>query len=247
MKVRQMFIATVAALSAAGFVATTGYAQQQPQGGGGQGSGNGQGAGRRRAGQQGQQRRMPLADAVKALNLPAEQQTKVDALIEKSRSDMRALPQEERRAKGREIQAKLLQDVNALLTPEQQTKLREEMRSQRQNGGNNNAGPFNGLVQQLNLTAEQKAKIDPIVKDATDQMAKARADQNLQGRDRSQKMRSIMDDTRNKIRPLLTPEQQTKLDSYRPGQGGGGNRPGGARRGGGSGNNTGGGNTGVGG
>lgn len=242
MKVQRMFIATVAALSLAGLVVSTGYAQQ-PQGGAGQG--NGQGAGRRRVGgQQGQQqRRMPMVEAIKALNLPVEQQTKVDALIEKSRTDTRALPQEERRTKGREIQRKLQSDINALLTPEQKTKLREELRKLRQNGGNN-AGPFNGMIQPLNLTAEQKTKIDPIIKDATDQMAKLRTDQNLQGRERGQKTRAIVQETRSKIRPLLTPDQQTKFDSYRPGQGGG-NRQGGANRQGGGARRSGG--TGVGG
>ena len=61
-----------------------------------------------------------VEEAVGALT--AEQKTKIEAILAKSRDAMQAIPQEERMEKGREIQTKARADIRALLTAEQQTK-----------------------------------------------------------------------------------------------------------------------------
>ena len=60
-------------------------------------------------------------------------------------------------------------------------------------------------TEQLNLTPEQKAKVQPIVDQATPQIESIR-------REAMQKTKAVMDNAIAQIRPLLTPEQQKKLD-----------------------------------
>jgi protein CpxP len=60
-------------------------------------------------------------------------------------------------------------------------------------------------TEQLNLTPEQKAKVQPIVDQATPQIENIR-------REAMQKTKAVMDTAMAQIRPLLTPEQQKKFD-----------------------------------
>ena len=67
---------------------------------------------------------------------------------------------------------------------------------------------FNHLTEDLNLTADQKAKVQPILDQARPQI-QAIHDEAMQ------KTKAIMDNTMTQIRPLLTPEQQQKLDALK--------------------------------
>ncbi len=69
------------------------------------------------------------------------------------------------------------------------------------------------LDQQLNLTADQKTKIQTILQDANQQ---AQALQNNSSGDKKQlhqQMRQLHENTHAQIRAALTPEQQQKFDS----------------------------------
>ncbi|HEY3662328.1 MAG TPA: hypothetical protein VGL24_04170 [Chthoniobacterales bacterium] len=61
------------------------------------------------------------------------------------------------------------------------------------------------MTEQLNLTPEQKAKVQPIVDQATPQIESIR-------RDAMEKTKTVVDNAMSQIRPMLTPEQQKKLD-----------------------------------
>ena len=78
-------------------------------------------------------------------------------------------------------------------------------------------------TEQLNLTPEQKAKVQPIVDQATPQIENIR-------REAMQKTKAVMDTAMAQIRPLLTPEQQKRLEDAqndrRGGHGGHGGRGG---------------------
>lgn len=69
----------------------------------------------------------------KELTLTADQKTKILAILTKSREQVQAIPQEERREKGRELMQQANQDVRAVLTAEQQKKF-DEMRPGRGEG-----------------------------------------------------------------------------------------------------------------
>jgi Spy/CpxP family protein refolding chaperone len=62
------------------------------------------------------------------------------------------------------------------------------------------------LSDDLNLNADQKAKVQPIVDQARPQIRAIHEEA-------MQKTKAVMDDTMTQIRPLLTAEQQQKLDA----------------------------------
>jgi hypothetical protein len=74
------------------------------------------------------------------LNLTADQETKVKALLEegaKKRAELRDAPQDERREKMRTVMEEQNKKMKEILTPEQFTKwekMREEMRARRPGG-----------------------------------------------------------------------------------------------------------------
>ncbi len=70
-----------------------------------------------------------------AVQLTAEQKTKITAIYAKSREKMQALPEDQRMEKGREIMAAVRTEVRAVLTAEQQKKFDEMAPGRGQGGG----------------------------------------------------------------------------------------------------------------
>src|SRR5882757_3072192 len=68
------------------------------------------------------------------------------------------------------------------------------------------------LAEKLNLTAEQKEKIKPIIADEGQALKALRDDTSIERDAKRTKMHEIMQAHNAQIRPLLTPEQQAKLD-----------------------------------
>ena len=64
------------------------------------------------------------------------------------------------------------------------------------------------LTEKLNLTADQKAKVQPIVDATKPQMVAIH-------QEAMQKAKSVMENAMSQIRPMLTPEQVTKLDAMK--------------------------------
>ncbi len=61
------------------------------------------------------------------------------------------------------------------------------------------------MTERLDLTADQKAKVQPIIDQARPQIEQIR-------REAMQKLKAVMDNVRSQIRPLLTAEQQKRMD-----------------------------------
>jgi Spy/CpxP family protein refolding chaperone len=68
--------------------------------------------------------------------------------------------------------------------------------------------PLEHLTKELNLTPDQQAKVAPIVEQAKPQMQQIH-------REAMEKARAVMENTTAQIRPLLTAEQQQKLDALK--------------------------------
>lgn len=60
-------------------------------------------------------------------------------------------------------------------------------------------------TERLELTAEQKVQIQPVIDQATPQIENIR-------REAMEKTKAVLENAMAQIRPMLTPEQQTKLD-----------------------------------
>jgi Spy/CpxP family protein refolding chaperone len=67
---------------------------------------------------------------------------------------------------------------------------------------------FKHLTESLNLTPDQQAKVQPILDQARPQLKAIH-------QEAMQKSKAIMDSTMSQIRPLLTAEQQKKLDDIK--------------------------------
>jgi len=61
------------------------------------------------------------------------------------------------------------------------------------------------ITEKLDLTSDQQTKVQPIIEGAKPQIAAIQ-------QDAMQKTKAVMDSTLSQIRPLLTPDQQKKLD-----------------------------------
>jgi Spy/CpxP family protein refolding chaperone len=68
--------------------------------------------------------------------------------------------------------------------------------------------PFDHLTKDLNLTDDQKTKVQPIIDQTKPQMAAIH-------REAMEKMHALLESAGAQIRPLLTPEQQVKFDAMK--------------------------------
>lgn len=74
--------------------------------------------------------------------------------------------------------------------------------------------PLERRLEQLNLTADERAKIQPILDKANPQLETIR-------REALEKAKAVVDTALVEIRPMLTPEQQSQLDQQQPSRHGG--------------------------
>ena len=72
--------------------------------------------------------------------------------------------------------------------------------------GHGHGNPLARLTETLNLTPDQEAKVQPILDQTKPQITAIH-------QEAMQKTKAIMDNAVLQIRPLLTPEQQTKFDA----------------------------------
>src|SRR6266446_7619039 len=71
--------------------------------------------------------------------------------------------------------------------------------------GGSHHSSLDRITEKLNLTPEQKAKVQPIIDQARPQIETIR-------REAMQKTKTVMDNAMAQIRPLLTPDQQKQLE-----------------------------------
>lgn len=72
-------------------------------------------------------------------------------------------------------------------------------------GGHRHGSPLEHLTKSLNLTADQQAKVQPIIDAAKPQIIAIH-------KDAMQKTQAVISNAASQIRPLLNPDQQKKFD-----------------------------------
>ena len=68
------------------------------------------------------------------------------------------------------------------------------------------------MTKHLKLTDDQQAKIKPILEERHNKMMELRQDTSMPREERMEKFREIRQESMEKIKPILTPEQQTKWE-----------------------------------
>ncbi|HXG24230.1 MAG TPA: hypothetical protein VNJ09_06715, partial [Chthonomonadales bacterium] len=111
--------------------------------------------------------RISLAQIDSLVHLTPEQRAKISAIRDKFLSDSKALrptpgtpPNPENRQKLRELSHQATQKIMAVLTPDQKQKLQQALREKRWMRG----------IAQINLTPEQKARLNAIRKEAREKI-----------------------------------------------------------------------------
>jgi Spy/CpxP family protein refolding chaperone len=72
-----------------------------------------------------------------------------------------------------------------------------------------------GMSQTLTLTDDQKQKIKPILEEEMKKVEEMQQDRNIPPADRMKKFREAREASQDKIKPILTAEQQQKFESLR--------------------------------
>jgi Spy/CpxP family protein refolding chaperone len=208
------------------------FAQGQGQGQG-RGQGRGQGQGRMMMGPQLIER---FHNAVNELGLSDEQKPKVDEIFAKAKDDfaklqpeLQDLPMQERGQRVREFTQKLVSDVKGVLNDQQKADFDKRVAElQAQRGGGQGAGQggqmrrMRDAVASLQLTDEQKPKVEEILTKAEKDAEQARQESQGDPEAMREKARAIAQNTITALEQVLTPEQQQQFrESMRAARGGG--------------------------
>jgi Spy/CpxP family protein refolding chaperone len=176
-----------------------------------------------------------LAKMATCLGLSEDQKTKIKPILEQNFKDMQALfsdknlTRDQRRSKMQELRVKLHNQIKPLLTPEQNSKVadmwaarghRGKMGNCRMtpghHGKNFRMDPSKHLARMttcMGLSAEQQAKIKPLIEENYQQKQAVYADKTLTREQRRAKLQELRGKLHEEIKPLLTPEQLKKFDT----------------------------------
>jgi periplasmic protein CpxP/Spy len=156
------------------------------------------------------------------LNLNDQQKTQIQGIFQTQRQQAQAIRQdtsltpEQKQEKLKALRASTHQQVEGVLTPEQQQQMKQ-LRAQHEGMGKGMGGAANGMgpLSRLNLTPDQRAKIEPIMKSTREQAQAVRNDTSLTPEQKQAKMREIHQGAMAQVKSLLTPEQQQQMQNWR--------------------------------
>ncbi len=152
-----------------------------------------------------------------ALNLTDDQKAKVQTILQGERSQIQALrnntslTDEQKKQQIRELRKNDHQQLLAVLTPEQQAKMKELRQGKEGRGGFHAGRRFQGL----NLTEQQKAQLQPVFQATRQQLQALRSDTTLTPEQKHEKMREIRQNQMAQMKSILTPEQQQQWQQMR--------------------------------
>jgi len=167
------------------------------------------------------------------LNLTEAQKTKLKAIREEQHKEMESLKtsslsKEASVEKRKEIQQKYRNEFNSVLTADQKAQLEKQKTERKAKGkeakkdfkgkGKGHKGGFDKggkMAQELNLTADQKAKMEGLHKSSRSQFESIRNDKSLTDAQKKEKMQSLRKQQHEAMKSILTPEQLKKMESFK--------------------------------
>ena len=165
--------------------------------------------------------------AMKELNLTADQKAKMKALREEQKKEMEALKNDKNATKEQreQLHRKYEEQMQAILTPDQRQqleKMKEERRAQGKHGRFNKdegrEGAFKRgayLQKELGLSPDQQERMNKIRADYRTQFEALRNDNSLSKEDKKAKMHELMKKQQEEMKTVLTKEQVEKMKSLR--------------------------------
>ena len=183
----------------------------------------------------------PLKHLTKELGLTEEQQAKIKPILEEGMPVIRTIEEDAHR-KVEAMMNGIAAQVRPLLTSDQQKKL-DALKERMQKGPRppfaggpggmpGHQGPMAGgerppmppgghpdilgrLTQELNLNADQQAKLKAIAETVKPQMKALHEDTSISPEDRHAKVKALFENAESQFRPSLTSEQAQKLDEIK--------------------------------
>jgi len=200
---KKLFLIAAAGL----FFATTGNAQVQRQ------------TPQHRHMQSDSTRHFKRGEMMQQLNLSDDQKSQMKTLNETMQQQKNAiqndanLTADQKKEKMKELHQSRMEKVNAVLTPEQQAK----MKSFRQKGKQNHEmhKGANQKMHQLDLTADQKTQMKSLHQSMQQQRNAVKNDAGLSADQKKEKMKDLRKTQMEKMNTILTPEQQAKMKEWR--------------------------------
>lgn len=162
-------------------------------------------------------------DGIEKLNLTDAQKTQLKSINEDFKQRMQDLKKsdnitvKEQHEKREALVAEHQQKVNAILTPDQQSKLAASKQDFKQKGGFHKGGAREGRFEQLskdlNLTPEQTTKVQDLNQGLRTKMQDIRNNSSLTQEQKKEQVKDLMKKHREDIQSLLTQEQKQQLKS----------------------------------
>lgn len=171
----------------------------------------------------------------KELNLTEQQKASLKSIHEAERNEMKnlksgSLTTDEQKAKRQELHKKYSEQAQAVFTPEQKEQMKT-MKAQWKADGKNGKGKRgdkpegqkggkgfnkgNDFSAQLNLSAEQKEKMEKLRNTSKTQMTAIKNDKSLSEDEKKAKMQDLRKSQQQQMNSILTKEQIEKMKSLR--------------------------------
>jgi Spy/CpxP family protein refolding chaperone len=151
------------------------------------------------------------------LNLTDSQKVSIKAIFDADANQVKAirqnssLSQEQKRTEIKVIWQKRVQEVNSILTPQQQQKFAELKKNAFHKRHNQVKHRLAFLARRLDLTDEQKTSIKAVFTADANEIKAVRQDNSLTQEQKTAKIKGIWQNKQEQINAVLTPEQQAKL------------------------------------
>ncbi|MDE3183577.1 MAG: hypothetical protein KGM16_09180 [Bacteroidota bacterium] len=153
------------------------------------------------------------------LNLTEDQKTQLKSMREQMKQQHSAiqndasLTADQKKEKMKSLRQSQMQKMNAILTPDQQAKMRA-FREQR--GKNQRMQKGHQMMNdQLGLTTDQKNQMKALHESMQQQRNAIQNDAGLSADQKKEKMKALHKDQMGKVNAILTPDQQAKMKAFR--------------------------------
>jgi Spy/CpxP family protein refolding chaperone len=168
--------------------------------------------------------------AIEQLRLTPEQKSKIDAIFKEARAELEqmktqleSMDMRQRMAEAREFLDGLRADLAFVLTPEQREQMQQKLEQLREGGPGGGPGgggmPPPGMIAErlreaipkLMLSDEQATRVKELFDDLRPRADALRQQIEMGNADAREKARELAEESRQKLREILTPEQQETL------------------------------------
>jgi Spy/CpxP family protein refolding chaperone len=166
---------------------------------------------------------MQLQMMSKRLNLTDDQKTKIQPILQNSFQQVRSIHQntsltpDQQKTQIQQIRESSRDQIKQILTPEQVAQMGNGPgeRGPGMSRGGPGGDPLAWMSKNLNLTDDQKTKLQPLFADQHKQVQSVMQDSSLTQEQKRAKVDEIRKATHQQVMSVLTPEQQTQMKQMR--------------------------------